>query len=1139
MKIYDKVLGKYQVQKTLKFELKPVGNTLQQIDEDKVLELAKKQQDDYEEIKTIISDYQIEAINNCLTSVTKSSQFNKLLQDYINEVNNTNKNYRNIEELKKQLRTFISKTFQKDYQISSLTREDFICDLLPNWDKLSDNQKTLLESYKNYPNFFDKYIENCQEYYTNKQKSSSISHRLVDENLNTFSKNLSSLQLAEKNIKLPNHIKSNLNLMKNHLTAFTQDSIDNYNKLVNGYTKENGEIVPGINFFISKYNQLNYNRKLPTIEPLNKVLMSKAQTFSFIPDKFETDEEVEKSIITYVEQIKSSLTQDEDYGNLEDIIKSIGNYNASKIAVKNDNNAIELSNKILGDWKILPNLFKSYAELEAKNKPPRKDGKLNKPKEKDYYTFKMLYLLLQGNKSTKDIDLTFNYKEELMSCYLEYMEMINNYDPNIPFNQNISYIRELLEKGLDLRQLLKIVYSGRGYSLADVNFYRSLHNCYENLGTTVSLYNKITSYVNKKSYSIEKMKMNFNCKKFLSSWNLKDMSKSRGILLVSEDKYYLAVIKDNFTGYITGKPNNKDDFKVLNYIDKKVNIEKFNIRTKKKQVVEEIRNFIKWAYISKQEIKENLENHKMYLFEIYTRDFSPYAKGTPNLNTLYWKAFFSEENQNKGLIKLNGESKVFFREKSIPNNEIIYHPANTPIKNKVDGGTALFNYDIIKNKRYTMDKFLFYTSVVFNPASPEEGKVSNIINYKIKDSDDMHIIGIDRGEKNLLYISVIDLNGNIIEQRSLNEIQNINEKQNTIQIINYRNKLRDKENYNQKQKQNWSEVQGLKDFKKGYLSRIIYEITQLIIKYNAILVLEDLNENFMEERQKVDANVYRDFENALLRKLNYMCIKSKETNEDGSACHGYQLTELFSGKRKLPKQSGIVFFVDAWNTSKTDPTTGFINMFKLPNDNNIQKIRSFFGKFKSIRFNPMTNSYEFKFDYKSFSKELTVKLANIKSDWILSSNVKRIEHVGNSVNKYDNLTIEFEKILSEYDINKELELVPILTQTSNDDFILKFFKLFKLLLQIRNSNSKTGEDFISSPALNNDNKLFLSSEDNPNLPVDSDANGAYNIAKKGLYIVQQIKATDLKLESRLLKDRISISEIEWIDYATRNTLKNN
>ena len=42
----------------------------------------------------------------------------------------------------------------------------------------------------------------------------------------------------------------------------------------------------------------------------------------------------------------------------------------------------------------------------------------------------------------------------------------------------------------------------------------------------------------------------------------------------------------------------------------------------------------------------------------------------------------------------------------------------------------------------------------------------------LKNSTDSYVIGIDRGERHLLYISVIDSSGKIVEQYSLNSIIN-------------------------------------------------------------------------------------------------------------------------------------------------------------------------------------------------------------------------------------------------------------------------------------------------------------------------------------------------------------------------------
>ena len=84
----------------------------------------------------------------------------------------------------------------------------------------------------------------------------------------------------------------------------------------------------------------------------------------------------------------------------------------------------------------------------------------------------------------------------------------------------------------------------------------------------------------------------------------------------------------------------------------------------------------------------------------------------------------------------------------------------------------------------------------------------------------------------------------------------------------------------------------------------------------------------------------------------------------------------------------------------------------------------------------------------------------------------------------------------------------------NATFFNELFYAFKATLQMRNSNAETEEDYILSPVMV-DGKHFNSadeankgckgrSEDGywvSTLPIDADANGAYHIALKGLYML--------------------------------------
>ena len=122
-----------------------------------------------------------------------------------------------------------------------------------------------------------------------------------------------------------------------------------------------------------------------------------------------------------------------------------------------------------------------------------------------------------------------------------------------------------------------------------------------------------------------------------------------------------------------------------------------------------------------------------------------------------------------------------------------------------------------------------------------------------------------------------------------------------------------------------------------------------MVKYHAIVVLEDLNMGFMRGRQKVEKQVYQKFEKMLIDKLNYLVDKKADASVSGGLLNAYQLTSKFDSFQKLGKQSGFLFYIPAWNTSKIDPVTGFVNLLDARYQN-VEKAKAFFSKFDAIRY---------------------------------------------------------------------------------------------------------------------------------------------------------------------------------------------
>ena len=89
--------------------------------------------------------------------------------------------------------------------------------------------------------------------------------------------------------------------------------------------------------------------------------------------------------------------------------------------------------------------------------------------------------------------------------------------------------------------------------------------------------------------------------------------------------------------------------------------------------------------------------------------------------------------------------------------------------------------------------------------------------------------------------------------------------------------------------------------------------------------------------------------------------------------------------------------------------------------------------------------------------------------------------------------------------------------------------LLSLTLQMRNSISKNVDvDYLISPVKNSNGEFYDSRnyDITSSLPCDADSNGAYNIARKGLWAINQIKQADDET-----KANISIKNSEWLQYA--------
>ena len=553
---------------------------------------------------------------------------------------------------------------------------------------------------------------------------------------------------------------------------------------------------------------------------------------------------------------------------------------------------------------------------------------------------------------------------------------------------------------------------------------------------------------------------------------------------------------------------------------------------------------LKFENINFENLEQLANDGKLYLFQIYNKDFAEKATGKKNLHTLYWENLFSEENLHDVCLKLNGEAELFFRPKSENIKEIkhekdsilvnrttadresipediyqeIYKFKNNMISSISDEAQKYLdthkvvcnkaNYTITKDNHFLQDTYLFHCPITMNFKAPEiTGRKFNekVLNY-LRENPDVKIIGLDRGERHLIYLSLINQRGEIELQKTLNLVEQV--RNDKIVSVNYHEKLVQKEGDRDKARKNWQTISNIKELKEGYLSAVVHEIAKLMVEHNAIVVMEDLNFGFKRGRFAVERQVYQKFENMLIEKLNYLVFKDKAAAEPGGVLNAYQLTDKFANVSDVGKQCGWIFYVPAAYTSKIDPKTGFANLFITKGLTNVEKKKAFFERFDAIRYDKKEDCFIFSIDYSKLSDN-----ADYKKKWDIYSRGERIVYSRKdnktvTENPTENLKSIFEKFGVQWSNEENFidSLLSVQAEKQNASFFDELLHSFTTILQMRNSIPNTEVDYLISPVKAEDGTFFdsrqqLSLGSRATLPIDADANGAYHIALKVLYLL--------------------------------------
>lgn len=374
---------------------------------------------------------------------------------------------------------------------------------------------------------------------------------------------------------------------------------------------------------------------------------------------------------------------------------------------------------------------------------------------------------------------------------------------------------------------------------------------------------------------------------------------------------------------------------------------------------------------------------------------------------------------------------------------------------------------------------------------------------------------------------------------------------NKVSYTDYLPLLECKEKNRLLQRKSWDSIESIKDLKNGFISHVVHQLCELIFKYleedgvPPIIVFENLNIGFKQGRQKIERQIYQNLEIDLAKKLNYLIKKEKGESEIGGIIKALQLTPMinnYGSDIEKKSQVGIILYTDPSYTSAICPDCGFRKRVTKTKYESVKKA------IKKIQENNIKLVYENGKYAFSFTTRQTKKDSEeeVKMTDMVYSDVSRLFWNGEKkkMDKIENITTKLDEIFQRLkgthgiEINKDHEITAQILNLDDKKYSGLWSGLmwcFCLILQVRNSENikfyrdeKSGEikeegenrDYIQCPRCYfhsekdetwNNFKKFFPEEIRKKITerkediFNGDANGAYNIARKGILMLRSIK----------------------------------
>jgi len=268
--------------------------------------------------------------------------------------------------------------------------------------------------------------------------------------------------------------------------------------------------------------------------------------------------------------------------------------------------------------------------------------------------------------------------------------------------------------------------------------------------------------------------------------------------------------------------------------------------------------------------------------------------------------------------------------------------------------TRICSGEIIKDRRYTKNQYSISISYNINRSVNNRKRV-DLATIVDDTASAGRIISVTRGTKDLVYYTVIDDGGSVIEARSLNVINGINYAKMLAQISEERHDSN----------ANFDIPKRVETIKEAYCAFAVHEIISAALKHNALIVVELISDAIKDKYSLLDNQVFLKFENVLKNCLMSVKVKGARGMEPGSISNPLQLCNADDKSFR----NGILYQIPS-SYINICPVTGYADIIDYYNIVSAGDIRNFFVRFENIVYNKEKARFEFSFDLKNIPIKL-------------------------------------------------------------------------------------------------------------------------------------------------------------------------